>query len=144
MPVANLKKIDINIGNIIVPSILKTPTGLLLIEVQGTLHIGQKALVSSGSLGLDANETVSKASHDLIGVFDFSELEKGGKEIVLNVDQHQRLRGKIVKLKDPIAILRTDAISDSTNPDEPPEIPIVDIVEFKAVFSNMPEPIVYK
>lgn len=127
-----------------VPSILKTPTGLLLIEVQGTLHIGQKALVSSGSLGLDANETVSKASHDLIGVFDFSELEKGGKEIVLNVDRHQRLRGKVVKLKDPIAIVRTDAVSDSTNPDEAPEIPIIDIVEFKAVFSNMPEPVVYK
>lgn len=143
MPIATLKRTSLSSGNLKVPNILQTPSGLILIEIQGTIHIGKKALKATDSLELDIHGDQNTPSHDLIGTLDFSQLEKDG-EVILNVDQHQRLRGKIEKLNPPLAIMRTDQAKRKVNHSEHVEIPIVDIVRLKVVFATLPEPIVYK
>lgn len=137
--------------NVELPNILKTPSGLVLIEIQGSIHIGNRTLSSAVGLGLqneneyDINIQPSSTSDetDLIGKFDFSDLEKGGNSVTLVVDQHQRLRGKLEKLKKPLAILRIDEQNGEGTAKSPVMIPVVDIVSQKLIFSSRPEPIVY-
>ena len=131
------------------PQLLQTPSGLILIEIQGTLHIGNQTLVSSGGFGLNnLNENKCKAELiHFLGKFDFSELEN--KNISLTIDEHQSLHGQFVKLKKPLAILRIDHLIDPhqeirTKCDHDPiNVPLLDVIEFKVVFTSRPEPIVY-
>lgn len=177
MPVAILKKKQHdpakNIEHIL-PRILQTPSGLALLEIQGSIHVGNKMLASIGGLGLESveNEDIdmeNKSEHehqvedeengmDHIGEFDFSDIEAGGSQVTLRIGQFQRLRGKLVKLKSPLAVLRIDPKDDSTttqesldekrrsigqNKDAIVEIPVLDIIYQKILFSTRPEPIVY-
>lgn len=133
------------------PNVLRTPSGLVLIEIQGTVHIGSRTLSSTGGLGLQSENEHDKSTQfsntkeepDLIGKFDFSDLEKGGNSVTLVVDQHQRLRGKLEKLKKPLAILRIDGQQKEGTAKSPVRIPVVDVVSQKLIFSSRPEPIVY-
>lgn len=181
MPVAKItkKQYDPILSlNQILPKILQTPSGLALLEIQGSINIGNKTLSSAGGLGLgnvegededsemkntldDENE--EDQSYDQmhhIGEFDFSDVEAGGSEVTLRIGRFQRLRGKLVKLKFPLAVLRVDPNEDSAaaatqeslaekratigeNRDAIVEIPILDIIYHKIHFSTRPEPIVY-
>lgn len=178
MPLANLKKQTYSPDKTkesALPKVLHTPSGLALLEIQGTIHIGKRQLTSSGGLGLDTqddevkeddDEDMSDGDDDIeeVGKFDFSDLEKGGSEVVLQIGKFQRLRGKLVKLKMPLAMLRIDPGSGESVV-EPPgtqeakeqrfhsiandcdaevEVPILDIVYYKILFATRPEPIVYE
>lgn len=176
MPLANLKKQTYSpekTKESVLPKVLQTPSGLALLEIQGTIHIGKRQLTSSGGLGLetqddevkeDDDEDMSDGDDEIeeVGKFDFSDLEKGGSEVVLQIGKFQRLRGKLIKLKMPLAVLRIDPVTSES--DEPPvtqeakeqsyhsiandrdaevEVPILDIVYHKILFATRPEPIVY-
>lgn len=166
----------------VLPKILKTPSGLALLEIQGTITVGKRKLTSEGGFGLenedeeDADMTDGEDSNNInqdvyeavphIGEFDFSDIESGGSEVVLRIGKFQRLRGKLTKLKMPLAVLRMDPKDSSEEVDEikpPPtqdlldatrrtivndrdavvEVPILDIIYYKILFSTRPEPIVY-
>lgn len=149
MPIAKLSYTFFSKEKIIaLPQILQTSSGLILIEVQGTIHIGHRTLVSSEGFGLN-NLNENKRQSELIqflGKFNFSELENN--KLSLTIDEHQSLHGKVVKLKKPLAILKIDHLIDQqkncTRCDhEPINIPLLDLIEFKIVFTSRPEPIVY-
>lgn len=167
MPVASLAQRNYHIeGNdkhyISLPHVLRTPSGLVLIEIQGTIHVGSKILTSTGGLGLvteasKENATINKSLGfkpfsldspvDFVGKFDFSQIETGEHNITLIIDQHQRLRGKLTKLKKPLIILGIDSGLNKFETEHKQaisiDIPIEDVIESKIVFSSRPEPIVY-
>lgn len=178
MPVAILskKKHDPNQSiEGLLPKVLQTPSGLALLEIQGSINIGKRTLSSVGGLGLenvededsesennpddeaDMNNDSDEGIHH-IGEFDFSGLEAGGSEVTLRIGRYQRLRGKLIKLKYPLAVLRVDPKEDPTvtqesieekrnaigdSRDAIVEVPILDIIYHKILFSTRPEPIVY-
>uniref|UniRef100_A0A060T590 ARAD1B02772p n=1 Tax=Blastobotrys adeninivorans TaxID=409370 RepID=A0A060T590_BLAAD len=115
MPVAHLSIKRRQNDAIEKPPIVKTPSGVALIEIQGTINVGSQPLTSSElhlsvnedeqENGVQALEFEPSAYERTIGRFDFSRMDQTG-EVVLDIGHHQRLRGKVVKLKNPLALLQ--------------------------------------
>lgn len=140
----------------ILPQILKTPSGVALVELQGTVHRGQKPLAKSSlelDLGNEEDHNGMEEDNDnsgphLVGTIDFGD---DGKSATLIVGKHQRLIGKIVKLKNPLAVLQMAGpdVSElgptqlSQGAVDNVDIPIIEVVTHKVVFDKRPEPVVY-
>ncbi|TLD33737.1 hypothetical protein PspLS_00906 [Pyricularia sp. CBS 133598] len=135
------------------PPVLHTPTGLALLELQGSINTGE------GSPSELAAGTITQ-----VGRLDFPEYvagksEDGGswmKRVYLYVGTNQRLTGEIKKLPRPVAIIRRrrtgDAEDDEVemrdggdagheNDGAGDELEVVEIVRYKLVFSQRPEPV---
>jgi chromosome transmission fidelity protein 8 len=115
------------------PSLLKTPGGLALLDLQGTI-----------------NHPKQPNGEPLIGDFSFGRLEFpeydpdsviGGtawmKRVFLYVGEYQRLNGEVKKLAKPFAIVR----KKTKQAVEEDELEVVDIVKYKLLFSGRPEPV---
>ena len=112
------------------PQLLETPTGLAILEIQGTVN-----LPSSDP----STETTP------IGRLVFPDCSENSpsngtawtKRVHLYVGQHQRLTGEVKKLPNPVAVIRKreDHQTDSE------ELEIVEVVYWKVVFSSRPEPV---
>ncbi|KAI3317484.1 hypothetical protein HD806DRAFT_366930 [Xylariaceae sp. AK1471] len=129
------------------PQLIQTPSGLAILELQGTINLPQ---LDESSAGRDDHELQ-------IGRITFPDYHPETqdasstawmKQIHLYVGQHQRLTGEIKKLPRPIAIIRkrprsgldvemTDSSPGSTKED----LEIVEIVKYKLMFSHRPEPV---
>lgn len=112
------------------PQLLQTPTGLAILEIQGTINL----------------PSPDPSSHTTpIGrlVFpDYSEDSSSSgtawmKTVHLYVGQHQRLTGEVKKMPNQVAVIRKreDHQTDSE------ELEIVEVVYWKVVFSSRPEPV---
>ncbi len=126
------------------PCLLQTPSGLAIVEIQGTIHA---PFQSSGDVSGQTIETTP------IGRLEFPSFDpkepgegKWMKKVYLYVGKHQRLTSEIKKLAKPLAVIRKPDYADLTgnhssrdHPDE--ELEIVDIVKFKLLFSGRPEPV---
>ncbi|TLS23552.1 uncharacterized protein PpBr36_06379 [Pyricularia pennisetigena] len=135
------------------PPVLHTPTGLALLELQGSINTGE------GS----ASELAAGATTQ-VGRLDFPEYmagksEDGGswmKRVYLYVGTNQRLTGEIKKLPRPVAIIRrrrTGNVEDDEvqmqdgsehgheNDGAGDELEVVEIIRYKLVFSQRPEPV---
>ncbi|CAG8042368.1 unnamed protein product [Penicillium salamii] len=122
------------------PTLLQTPSGLALLELQGTIN------VPSGNEDEDIEEASGKidpaaAFETPIGKLmfpDYSTLNpddtKWMKRAYLYVGRYQRMTGEVKKLPRPIAILQK-------HPSEGEELEVVDIVRYKIFFKNRPEPV---
>jgi chromosome transmission fidelity protein 8 len=131
------------------PQLIQTPSGLAILELQGTINLPQ---LDDGS-----DETGDHELH--IGRIVFPEYHPETqdasntawmKQVHLYVGQHQRLTGEIKKLPRPIAIIRkrpterseadvemTGSSATTTNED----LEVVEIVKYKLMFSHRPEPV---
>ncbi|KAL9621597.1 MAG: hypothetical protein Q9160_003989 [Pyrenula sp. 1 TL-2023] len=138
------------------PSLLQTPSGLAILEVQGTLH------APSACSDLDQDAPITGPAEIFVGHLEFplydasaSEDTSWMKRVYFYVGKHQRLTGEVKKLPKPIAIIRkrvsgsTDADSEQLKDINAPaeakdgeeELEIVDIVKFKILFASRPEPV---
>ncbi|KIW62351.1 hypothetical protein PV04_10532 [Phialophora macrospora] len=132
------------------PPLLQTPSGLAVLEIQGTIH---------GPFRTPAleDETLSPTSCQ-IGRLEFplynpqasNDDGKWMKKVYLYVGKHQRLTGEVKKLGKPLAIIqKVDHRSDSNRDEDSgldvergkEALEIVDIVKFKVLFSGRPEPV---
>ncbi|KLU81638.1 hypothetical protein MAPG_00723 [Magnaporthiopsis poae ATCC 64411] len=125
------------------PPLLHTPSGLALLELQGVINTGE----DDGSDGAPAPTRV--------GRLDFPEYVEGRSEdggawmrrVYLYVGLNQRLTGEIKKLPRPVAVIRRrgrregggDGDDDGDGGDGALEV--VEIVRYKLLFSQRPEPI---
>lgn len=75
-------------------------------------------------------------------MFDFSGVLAGGSEVLMRVGKSQLMRGKLEKLKKPVAILRIESDDQITTEDEVKQIDVVEIVYYKLAFATMPEHVV--
>lgn len=129
------------------PQLLQTPSGLALLEMQGTIN------TPSPPVQDDDDESNQPGSYETpIGRLVFPDYEPGTSEggawqqrVYLYVGMHQRLTGEVKKLPKAIAIIRKRAPyeTESTSKEDQgaEELEIVEIVKWKIIFSSRPEPV---
>jgi chromosome transmission fidelity protein 8 len=139
------------------PELLRTPSGLALLEIQGTINLPQRDLESHTSgLQVDGNGASQETSigrlvfHDYHPETQDSNNTAWMKRIYLYVGKHQRLTGEVKKLPKAIAVIRKRHIEDtggdikattSSGEEQPEELEVVEIVKWKILFSQRPEPV---
>lgn len=128
------------------PQFLQTPSGLALLELQGTINLPDHDDVDSiAAGGLVGRETP-------IGrlIFpDYVEGEDGQawmKRVYLYVGKHQRLTGEVKKLPRAVAVIRKrigadEEVGNMEGVEGQEELEIVEIVKLKILFSTRPEPV---
>ncbi|KAI1825358.1 hypothetical protein F4861DRAFT_197416 [Xylaria intraflava] len=130
------------------PQLIQTPTGLAILELQGTINLPQ-----SDNHGGEAD------GHGLqIGRISFPDYHPETqdassttwmKRVHLYIGDHQRLTGEVKKLPKAVAIIRKRPKSEpdvemtnSLSPDNAKEdLEVVEIVKYKLMFSHRPEPV---
>ena len=130
------------------PELLQTPSGLAILEIQGTIHGPFQSQIPDLE-----NETQSPSTIHHIGrlefpLYDPSAGEDDGKwmkKVYLYVGKYQRLTGEVKKLAKPLGVLRKvgtkiDAAERNGSAEEE-ALEIVEIVKFKLLFSGRPEPV---
>ncbi|KAL8963522.1 MAG: hypothetical protein Q9183_005001 [Haloplaca sp. 2 TL-2023] len=126
------------------PQLLQTPSGLAILELQGTINIPlsneEKAPESEA---LSSSTAVGRLVFPNYDPDDVTESTAWMKRVHLYVGQHQRLTGEVKKLPSPLAVIRRKQSphSDSKNtPSEVEQLEIADIIYYKVLFSTRPEP----
>ncbi|KAI5462188.1 chromosome transmission fidelity protein 8 [Mariannaea sp. PMI_226] len=121
------------------PQLIQTPSGLALLELQGTINLPQDA----------EGEPLPKVEVGRIDFPDYTPDALGSawmNRVHLYVGQYQRLNGVVKKLPKAIAVVRrregsaTDR-SDGEGQTEGESLEVVEIVKYKLMFSNRPEPV---
>lgn len=137
------------------PTLLHTPTGLALLELQGTVHF--PAPTASGPSTTQIGKLVFPLYNP--ATMDPSDT-KWMKRVYMYVGKGQRMTGECKKLGKPIGIMRKRGVKErggNENADadmeddgqggnkngeaKEEELEIVEIVKYKIVFSARPEPI---
>jgi len=123
------------------PHLLQTPSGLAIMEIQGTIH-GPHTLPSDSASSDSAVTTkLGRLEFPLYDALDKSDT-KWMKKVYLYVGKHQRLTGEVKKLAKPLGIIQkaNSGVSDSgTNMNS--DLEIVEVVKYKLLFSGRPEPV---
>ncbi|KAL2147003.1 hypothetical protein VTI28DRAFT_1299 [Corynascus sepedonium] len=151
------------------PPLLQTPSGLALLELQGTINLPPfpPDTASTSPAFEPAAEVSSFPSPALptipIGRLHFPDYDGSTngdstawtKRVWMYVGEHQRLHGEVKKLPRAIAVLRrrkgglklgdggTDGKVDDRDQEGTgtEELEVVEIVKWKVVFSSRPEPV---
>ena len=121
------------------PHLLQTPSGLAILELQGTINTPSEVETSDDNVESDPRSTS-------VGRIVFPDYHKDDpidsnvwmKKVHLYVGRYQRLTGEVKKLSNPIALIRKR--SDAGNAEDE-ELEIADIVYYKILFSSRPEPV---
>ena len=139
------------------PQVLRTPSGLALLELQGTINLPEQDDIDTIT-STNANDGV-KSQETPIGrlvfpLYDEKEADGGSgwmKRVYLYVGKHQRLTGEVKKLPKAVAVIRRlkaagreDGEGYTTVGEElegKEELEIVEIVKYKIIFSIRPEPV---
>ncbi|GAB1313174.1 Sister chromatid cohesion protein Ctf8 [Madurella fahalii] len=132
------------------PTLLQTPSGLALLELQGTINlppIQQNQPPSPSTSSPDTNPIP-------IGRLYFPDHHPESNEtawmkrVYMYVGEHQRLQGEVKKLPRAVAVVRKrrtgmDGVKerDGEGGASEEELEVVDIVKWKVVFSARPEPV---
>ncbi|KAI9747812.1 MAG: hypothetical protein M1815_003883 [Lichina confinis] len=137
------------------PHLLRTPSGLAILEIQGTLNmpgVHASETGSSGDDGIGAGAGGSVA----VGRLVFPDYHPDNspdddlrwtKRVYFYVGKHQRMTGEVKKLPKPMAVIRrraakrtqevVDVVEGETQQED---LEIVDLVRWKILFSQRPEP----
>ena len=112
------------------PQLLETPTGLAILEIQGTVNLPSPD---------PSTKTTPIGRLVFPDYFENSPLNGTAwmKRVHLYVGQHQRLTGEVKKLPNPIAVIRKREHHQT----ESEELEIVEVVYWKVIFSSRPEPV---
>ncbi|KAJ5949242.1 hypothetical protein N7454_000826 [Penicillium verhagenii] len=125
------------------PQLLQTPSGLALLELQGTINI--PSTEQDEYDGTPAPLSPNGASYETpIGKLMFPNYSalnpddtKWMKHAYLYVGRYQRMTGEVKKLIKPIALLQRRPSSST----EIEDLEVVEIVRYKIFFKNRPEPV---
>ena len=119
------------------PSLLQTPAGLAILEIQGTINL------PAASPSADTTISIGRLVFPDYSASESSENTSWMKKVYLYVGQHQRLTGEVKKLPNPLAVIRKrdsrEATLDGNELEN--ELEIAEIVYFKLIFSSRPEPV---
>jgi chromosome transmission fidelity protein 8 len=117
------------------PELIHTPSGLALLELQGTINLPQHA-------------DEGPAPETLLGRIAFPDFNPDTldpsstawmKRVHLYVGQFQRLTGEVKKLPRPLAVVQKRKPADGELASE--DLEVVEIVKYKLIFSQRPEPV---
>jgi len=124
------------------PELLQTPSGLAILELQGTIHVPPLSSEDDST-----SEDVSTPQHaeTAVGKLVFPSYSASNppedtswmKRVYLYVGKHQRLTGEVKKLPKAMGIMRKrEGVGNGIE-----ELEIMEIVRHKIVFSQRPEPV---
>ena len=127
---------DIGEPNHSLPQLLQTPSGLAILEIQGTVNTPPTLSIASSSIGklIFPQYDVNKPTDDT----------SWQKRVYLYVGKHQRMTGEVKKLAKPIAVIRrrqVDTKAEDSSTSEDGELEIAEIVYYKILFAHRPEPV---
>lgn len=111
------------------PQLLYTPSGLAILEIQGTINLPQTS-------GNEPATHVGRLEFPLYNPDDPNASHGWQKTVHLYVGKHQRLTGEVKKLAKSLAVLRK-----ATDADEAEALEIIEIIDHKIIFSHRPEPV---
>ncbi|CZR52619.1 related to sister chromatid cohesion protein Ctf8 [Phialocephala subalpina] len=137
------------------PQLLQTPSGLALLELQGTINLpapDEEDMPSADRAGSDTPRETA------IGRLVFPEYDPQNtsstgwmKRVYMYVGKHQRLTGEVKKLPKAIAVIRKRRnesagdmdvdMNDEGDEEGVAELEVVEIVKYKIIFSTRPEPV---
>lgn len=116
------------------PQLLQTPSGLAVVEIQGTVN----ATLAAESDAIPLGQLVFPQYDPARPVEDTS----WHKRVYLYVGKHQRLTGEVKKLSKPLAVVRRRATMPfSETSFDNGELEIAEIVYYKLLFAQRPEPV---
>ena len=115
---------------------IQTPAGTALLELQGTVNLPE------GSIDADGKATSSVPVGRIVFPDYHPETQEEGstawmKRVYLYVGRHQRLAGEVKKLPKDLAVVRRKGEPGA----DPEHLEVVEIVKYKLVFSQRPEPV---
>ncbi|KAI1095401.1 hypothetical protein F5B19DRAFT_441400 [Rostrohypoxylon terebratum] len=128
------------------PQLMQTPTGLAILELQGTINLPENhENGEENSQGIAVGRLIFPDYHpetqDPSSTYWM-------KRVHLYVGEHQRLTGEVKKLPKALAIIkkRTSSggdvnMNDGNSESTAEDLEIVEIVKHKIVFSHRPEPV---
>ena len=119
------------------PPLLQTPSGLAILEIQGTIHVPALQDAHDETNGEIAQNEVSigKLVFPYYSPDNPAEDTAWMKRVYMYIGKHQRMTGEVKKLPKAFAILKRK------ESEQQEELEIVDIVKHKIVFSQRPEPV---
>lgn len=117
------------------PQLLHTPSGLAIIELQGTINFPQPSSDENPEQRTEATE-VGRLVFPLYTP-GISDPNSGAwmKRVYFYVGKHQRMTGEIKKLAKPMAVLKKAKGEDEG------AIEVAEIIKHKIVFGSRPEPV---
>lgn len=128
------------------PQLIQTPSGLAILELQGTINLPQTDPEDEGnspeiSIGRISFPDYHPETQDPSSTAWM-------KRVQLYVGQHQRLTGEVKKLPKALAIIRKRPqegedveMTEGSSEDTQDELEVVEIIKYKLVFSLRPEPV---
>lgn len=140
------------------PALLHTPTGLALLDLQGTIHFPSPSSADTATTSSSPSTLVGKLAFPLHNPsLNGPDDTKWMKRVYLYVGKNQRMSGEVKKLGKPFAVIRKVDKRDEEGEDAvmgdvdneglggegagTEELEIVEIVRYKIVFSTRPEPV---
>ena len=117
------------------PGVLRTPSGLAILEIQGTVN-------SSGEQEDSAPLTIGKLHFPLYDPDKPPSDTAWQKRVHLYVGKHQRLTGEVKKLPQPIALVQRRPSADEAADDGHDQaLQVAEIIHYKLLFAHRPEPV---
>ncbi|MCJ1480450.1 hypothetical protein MMC06_000605 [Schaereria dolodes] len=138
---------DINGSNHLnpLPQILQTPSGLAILEIQGTLNIPAVEPLDPRNIMDTSESSDTPIGHLVFPDYNHADPESNTgwmKRVYLYVGRYQRLTGEVKKLTNPMAVIRKkNHDGDMSHKVIDEELEIIDIVYHKILFSSRPEPV---
>lgn len=141
------------------PPLLQTPSGLAILELQGTINIPSWSAAAAAtddavdSLDNDKDTPDGKTIETEVGRLMFPDYVDGMdadnnnntkwmKRAYLFVGRYQRMTGEVKKLAKPLAVIqRRRQTTEEKQEEEGDELEIVEIIKYKIVFASRPEPV---
>lgn len=143
------------------PALLQTPSGLAILELQGTINFPTSKTDDDHDtdMNTDANSSeegtkvYTKTIETELGKVmfpDYSDLmdpdsTKWMKRVYLYAGRYQRMTGEVKKLAKPLAVVRRreQSMTESRNGagEGGDELEIVEVIKYKIIFASRPEPV---
>ncbi|KAE8415680.1 Ctf8-domain-containing protein [Aspergillus pseudocaelatus] len=132
------------------PQVLQTPTGLAILELQGTINVpSQEAEDESTTSTNETHDPSIPTFETPVGKLMFPDYSpqrtapddtKWMKRVYLYVGRYQRMTGEVKKLAQPLALVQRRQ-KETTSESDGEELEIVEIIKYKLFFKNRPEPV---
>lgn len=156
------KSLNPNTHNNPLPALLQTPSGLAILELQGTINFPTSTPDDDNDSDMNTQDdpseqgTKTKIIETELGKImfpDYSEFmdpdsTKWMKRVYLYAGRYQRMTGEVKKLAKPLAVVRRRERSATERGDGngyggegQDELEIVEVVKYKILFASRPEPV---
>ncbi len=139
------------------PQLLQTPSGLALLEMQGTINLpnhGDEDSFTSTEIHGNTTAQETPIGRLVFPLYDHQDASSTAwmKRVYMYVGKHQRLTGEVKKLPKAIAVIRkrtdglhqrngNEGLGEEGQDGSNDELEIVEIVKYKILFSSRPEPV---